>query len=322
MSFSIAMPNTSSSKKSFDLIGLLFLLPPPLFWAGNFIVGRAMHDTVPPMALSLWRWVIALALTLPFARSAMRRDLPKYWRYRWRVLSVSLTGVFAFNALVYIGLQSTTASNALLLNSFIPILVVLIGAIFLRQRIGGVQALGLALSFAGVLTIILHGDWSRLASLSFSTGDLIVFSAMVSWALYTLLLRGIPTEIDRVGLMGVQIVIALFVLVPLCLWERASGSVPIWNWQSIGALAYLGVFPSFIAYLLYNVAVARVGTTQAGLSIHLIPLFGVLLAVVFLGEAIHGYHAVGVVAIIAGIVLASASAGARASSAAVNPHCD
>ncbi|MBS1066708.1 DMT family transporter [Gluconobacter kondonii] len=317
-----AAHKASNFKGSIDLIGLFLLLPSPLFWAGNFIVGRAMHGIVPPMALSLWRWVIALALVLPFAMSPMRRDLSKYWQHRWRVLSISLAGVFAFNALVYIGLQSTTASNALLLNSFIPILVVLIGAVFLGQRIRHVQALGLVLSFVGVLTIIMHGQWSRLASLSFSRGDLIVFCAMISWALYTLWLRGIPAEIDRVGLIGTQIVIALFVLVPLYLWERASGSTVTWNLHSIGALAYLGVFPSFVAYLLYNIAVARVGAAQAGISIHLIPLFGVLLAVIFLGETIHGYHAIGIAAIITGIVLASVSTGSRKSSADAVPHGD
>lgn len=298
-------PQDTFSKGAIDWIGLLLLLPPPLFWAGNFIVGRAMHDTVPPMAMSLWRWVIALTLVLPFAAPAMRRDFPKYWQHRWRVLGVSLAGVFAFNALVYIGLQSTTASNALLLNSFIPILVVLIAGVFYRQRIRGVQALGLALSFAGVVTILVHGEWTRLATLSFSRGDLVVFCATVSWALYTVWLRGVPAEIDRIGFLGAQIVIALFILIPLCLWEWMCGSVPTWNLQSIGALIYLGVFPSFIAYLLYNLAVARVGAAQAGMSIHLIPLFGVLLAALLLSETIHGYHAVGIIAIIAGITCAS-----------------
>lgn len=295
----------TSFKRSVDLTGLLLLLPPPLFWAGNFIVGRAVHDSVSPIALSLWRWIVALGLLLPFAWPAMRRDLPKYWQNRWRVLSVSLAGVFAFNLLIYIGLQSTTASNALLMNSFIPVLIVVIEAILLRRPVRSTQAFGLALSCGGVFTIIIHGEWSSVVSLSFSKGDEIVFCAMISWAFYTIWLRGVPAEIDRVGLMGTQIAIALLALVPLYLWEQASGPAPRWNSSSIGALAYLGLFPSVIAYLLYNIAVARVGATQAGLSIHLIPIFGVALAVLFLGEAVHGYHAIGIIAILAGIICAS-----------------
>jgi drug/metabolite transporter (DMT)-like permease len=303
---SATIANEAPTAKSPDLVGLLLLLPPPLFWAGNFIVGRAMNGAVPPMALSFWRWVIALAGLMPFARAAMRRDLPQYWRHRWRVLGVSLTGVFAFNSLVYLGLRTTTASNALLLNSLIPILVVLFGAVFYRQRLRPLQGLGLGLSLVGVFTIILHGEWLRLTSLSFSGGDLTIFCAMISWALYTLWLRGIPAEIDRVGLMGTQILVALIALTPLYLWERASGAVAIWDLRSIAALAYLGLCPSVIAYLLYNIAVSRVGAAQAGLSIHLIPMFGVALAVLFLNETVHGYHLLGVAAIIAGIVCASA----------------
>lgn len=291
--------------RSIDLIGLLLLVFPPLFWAGNFIAGRAMQGTVPPMALSLWRWGIALIVLLPFGLPAVRRDLAKYWQYKWRIIAISLTGVFAFNALVYAGLQTTTASNGLLLNSFIPILVVLFAALFYGQHISAGQACGLALSFAGVLTIIMHGDWTRLIALTFSTGDLIIFCAMISWAFYTLWLRGIPADINRVGLLIVQIVVALFLLVPLYFWERASGAQTIINSQSLAALAYIGLFPSVIAYLLYNFAVARLGAAQAGLSIHLMPMFGVVLAVAFLGETIHMYHVVGIAAIIIGILIAS-----------------
>ncbi len=287
-----------------DWCGCLLLIPPPLFWAGNFLVGRMVHETVPPMSLLFWRWAIALALLLPFAWRSMRRDLPRYWQHRWRVLSVSLAGVVAFNSFVYIGLHSTTASNALLLNSLIPILIVLFAAIFYRQRLHAVQAIGLFSSFVGVLIIITHGDISRLLSLSLSHGDLIVFCAMVTWTFYTLWLRGFPADIDRIGLMAMQIAVGLLVLMPLYQLERISGVVATWNMNSLGALAYLGIFPSVVAYLLYNIGVARVGAARAGLSIHLMPVFGVLLAVLFLHEQIHVYHLLGVVAIAVGILCA------------------
>lgn len=170
----IRRPPVSTShiipKGGFGTTGLLLLLPPPLFWAGNFIVGRAMHEAVPPFALSMWRWIIAFLLLLPFAAPAMRRDLPRYWQHRWTILGVSLSGVFSFNTLIYLGLRTTTAANALLLNSFIPILVVLFGALFFGQVIRRVQVAGLLISLLGVLTIVLQGDWYRLASFSFCQG--------------------------------------------------------------------------------------------------------------------------------------------------------
>lgn len=280
---------------------ILLLVPPPLFWAGNFIVGRAMHDAVPPLALSFWRWAIAFAVLLPFALPAMRRDLALYWQNRWMLAGAAFTGVFAFNTLIYLGLQTTTASNAVLLNSFIPILVVLLGAVFFGQGIGRVQVVGLLVSLFGVLHIALHGEWARLASLSFARGDVIVFCAMVSWAFYTHCLRRIPGEIDRIGLMGAQMVLAFIILVPSYLWELGTGASIAWSAETVSALAYLGVFPSVIAYVLYNLSVARLGASVAGQSIHLIPVFGVLLAVVFLGEQMHAYHALGIAAIACGL---------------------
>lgn len=291
-------------------VGLLLLIPPPLFWAGNFIVGRAMRGDVPPFTLSFWRWVIALACILPFAWGPMRRDRALYWAHRWRVARLALAGVVAFTSLVYVGLQWTAAANGLLLNSFIPILILLFGALFFGQRLVAAQVFGLALSFAGVLTIILHGEWARLAALDFSAGDLLVFAAMVCWAFYTLWLRGIPPEVDRIGLMGVQAGLGLLVLGPLSLAERGLGLLPNWSPETFTALAYLGVFPSVFAYLLYTIGVARVGAAKAGLFIHLIPVFGVALAVIFLRETLHLYHGIGIAAILGGIVCAVRAGGA------------
>lgn len=262
-----------------------------------------MSGTVPPVTLSFLRWVIALLCLLPFALRPLRRDWRLYWHYRWRVLGLSIVGVAAFNTLVYTGLQSTTATNGILLNSFIPILIALLGWLFYGQALRRPQALGLLLSFCGVLTIVLHGDWSRLLGLSFGRGDLIVFSAMVCWAVYTLWLRAIPAGIDRTGLLAVQMALALLALLPLWLWERHGGALPVWTASSLLALAYIGIFPSVLAYLLYNWGVAQAGAARAGLFIHLMPLFGVLLSAVLLDEQPQPYQVVGMAAILAGIAL-------------------
>ncbi len=309
------MPGTPRPRP--DLAGLLILVLPPLFWAGNFVVGRAVRGDVPPMTLSFGRWLIAFACLLPFAWRPLRRDLPRYWQHRWRLLGLAVVGVAAFNSLVYAGLRSTTATNGLLLNSFIPLLIVLFGALFYRQRLGARQYLGLALSFAGVLTIVLHGDWTRLAALQFSHGDLVVFAAMVCWALYTLWLRGMPADIDRVGLMEAQIGVAVVCLLPLFLWEYASGQRAQWNAPALAAFAYVGIFPSVLAYLLYNLGVARVGPARAGLFIHLMPVFGALLSVLFLHEPLHAYHAAGFCLILAGL---ACSGGATRPAAATDGH--
>ncbi|MCB5185880.1 DMT family transporter [Methylobacillus gramineus] len=281
------------------------LILPPLFWAGNFVIGRAVHNEIPPFTLSLGRWIIAFACILPFAWQPMRRDWPQYCQYRWRILAISIAGVASFNTLVYTGLHSTTATNGILLNSCIPILILLFGVLFYQLRISKLQVRGLAISFAGVLTIILHGEWQRLLALDFSTGDLIIFLAMVCWALYTLWLRGIPNEINRIGLMGIQILIAIIALLPLYIWELTYSASPIWNQHSLLALAYVGIFPSVIAYSLYMMGVARAGAARAGLFIHLMPAFGSLLSMLFLGESLALFHIVGIAAILTGLLLSN-----------------
>lgn len=295
------MPAKPSSSHH-HLLSWAALLLPPLFWAGNFIVGRAIREDLAPITLSLGRWAIALVCLLPFALGPIRREWRRYWEIRWRLTGLALSGVVAFSSLVYLGLRTTTASNALLFNSLVPLLIVMLGAGFYRQRLSRGQGVGLLLSFMGVLTLIMQGRWSHWQNLTFVPGDLIILAAMVCWALYTLWLRQLPADLDRIGLMAMQIIIGLMALLPLCLIERASGLQPAWNSASLAALTYLGIFPSVLAYLLYGQAVRHFGPARAGLANHLIPAFGVLLSVLFLHERLHTYHVVGISAIAAGLV--------------------
>jgi drug/metabolite transporter (DMT)-like permease len=161
------------------------------------------------MMLAFARHLVALMFLLPFGWAAMRRDMKRYWERRWQVVRVSLAGMVAFNLLVYLGLHSTTASNAQLMNSTIPVLIVLIGAVLHRQRLSITQTFGLFLSCAGVLTIILEGDFARLFALQLSRGDLMVLGAMVAFALFSVWLRSFPADMDRLGLLGAQLVVAV-----------------------------------------------------------------------------------------------------------------
>ncbi|WP_350326849.1 DMT family transporter [Pectobacterium aroidearum] len=289
-------------KNRYLLIWLALAIP-PLLWAGNFVVGRAANANVPPLMLALSRHVVALLFLLPFGWSIMCRDLSIYWEYRWKVLKVSLSGMVAFNALVYIGLHSTTASNAQLLNSTIPVLIVLIGTIVLRQRLASIQTLGLLLSCFGVLTIILRGDISFLFSLKFSSGDLIIFAAMVSFSLFSVWLRDFPVNLNRLGLLGIQFVIAVLILSPLAGGEYLSGATLEWNTSSYAAMLYVGIAAGLIANLLYMYGIARVGPARAGLFIHLVPIYGAFMSHIFLGENLYWYHALGMAGIVVGLIL-------------------
>ncbi|MFE8874167.1 DMT family transporter [Acetobacter persici] len=278
---------------------------PPLFWAGNFIVSRAVRDLTAPLTLLMVRWVIAFACLLPFVVPTMRRDAALYWRHRWLMLGTALTGIVGFNALVYVGVRTTTASNALLMNALIPVLIVFFGAVFYRQRLTVAQGAGLILSLLGVFTLALHGQWSQWHTLSFVPGDGVVLAAMVCFAFYTLWIRQLPADLDRLGVLGAHVTIGLSVLVPLWFIAPATATSAHWSIILVVAAVYVGIFPSVLAYLLYMRAVRFFGAERAGLSIHLIPAFGVILSILFLHERLHLWHFGGIAAIASGLVCSS-----------------
>jgi len=300
------MDKTQQTKilnKRHAFVPILLLALPPLFWAGNFIVGRSVRLEIPPLQLSFYRWIIASVILLPYSIKVVRTDWSLYIKHKSLIVLASATGISAFNTLIYWGLQTTTANNALILNSFIPLLISIIGVIFAGLTLRMKQWTGLLISFVGVFTIISRGDLTALTSLSINHGDSIVFIAMICWAIYTFSLKSMPKEINRLGLMSVQMLIGLLFLFPFYLKEMLQGNLAIWNQHSILSLSYVGIIPSVVAYLLYAQCVERLGPTKAGISIHLIPVFGVLLSALFLGEPFHVFQAVGMLLIFIGMVL-------------------
>jgi drug/metabolite transporter (DMT)-like permease len=301
---------STTIKRQFGACGPWVILAlPPLLWAGNFVVGRALRTDVPPMTLAFVRHLIALICLSPFAWREIRLDARRYWDLRWQLVRTALTGLAGFNLLIYVGLRSTTASNALLLNSIIPVLIVLFGGLIYRQRFTGKQAVGMALSCTGVLIIILHGQVSRLVALQFSAGDGIVFLGMVCFALYSIWLRALPGDLKPVGLLGAQLLIAVLFLFPCFIWEYYTGHRAVWTQSSLLGISYIALVASLLATFLYMAGVTRVGPSRAGLFIHLIPVYGALLASLLLGEAIHMYHVAGLTVILAGLVCSNLKSG-------------
>ncbi|WP_137939068.1 DMT family transporter [Chitinivorax sp. B] len=275
-----------------------------LFWSGNFVIARATHAAIAPMTLSFMRWTIALLILLPWVGPrawAQRQMLRQHWR---RIVLLGVLGVAGFNSFVYAGLQHTTAMNAVLLNSFIPVLIALIGWVFQRQALSRGSIAGIFCSFCGVILIISQADWQTLAALSINRGDLLVFCAVVCWAIYTVLLRGLPPTLDRLGLLMALVTVGWTVLaVPFAYEIAVQQHYTAINLPNILTFLYVGIFPSVLAYLFYNRGVADVGPARAGAFIHLMPAFGSVLAMLFLNEALHAYHAAGIALIFGGIYL-------------------
>lgn len=281
----------------------LLLTLTALFWSGNMVVGRGVTDQVPPIALAFWRWVISLLCVLPFAWPHWRSQWPLL-RTHWKpVVLLGILSVAGYNTFAYIALQYTTATNAAMLNSFIPIATIAVAFAWLGKRITVLEGLGVLVSLTGVLLIVAKGSLATLQTLQFNAGDLWMLVAVITWGLYTAGLQRRPPGVHPMLLLAAFIVVGLVVLAPFYIWEILAGRHITVSAGSISALLYIGIVPSFIGYVFYNAGVAAVGPNRAALFIHLMPVFGTLLAVMFLGERPHLYHFIGVGLIFGGIFL-------------------
>ena len=253
-----------------------------LLWAGNAIVARAVHDTIPPFALALFRWTGALVLLAPFALPKVREDRSTLAGSWLVVLLLGLFGVAAFNAFLYSGLRYTTASNALLLQAAIPALVLLVDFALFRSRAGFGTILGVALSSVGVAVIVFQGQLAALSQVAFNRGDALVLGGVVAWSLYTALLRRRPA-LHWLSFLFVTFAIGALAMVPLAATEWREIAAVQWTPGVIAAILYVALLPSIVAYALFNAAVATLGPASAGQAITLMPLFGALLAAGTLG---------------------------------------
>jgi drug/metabolite transporter (DMT)-like permease len=285
----------------------LLLVIPPLCWSGNFVVGRAVHGHVPPMALSFWRWTIAFLLVVGFAAPHLRRDLPLMWRQRVLVGLLAFFGISCFNALVYFGLASTTVVNGVLMQSVLPVTIIAGSFAIFGEKIRLLQAVAILVSLAGVAVVITRGSMETVRSLSLSLGDGLIFLAVISYAIYSVLLRKRPS-VHPLSFIAVIFLVGAILLLPALAWEIASGRTLPLDATSLLSIAYVAVFPSIVAYLCFNRGVELIGANRAGQFAHLMPVFGTLLAAVFLGERLEISHLAGAALIALGIAISQVGA--------------
>lgn len=280
-----------------------------LFWSGNAIIGRAVIDRgMPPIGLSFWRWFLALLILLPFTAGHLRRDWPEL-RRSWRILLVlgSLGGA-SFNLCLYIGLQTTQAINAGLLQAFIPVTILLLAIPVLRERPSLRQIVGMFVAFAGVIAILFKGDLQKLMQLVFARGDLWIFLGVLLNAGYSIGLKWRP-NVHPLSLVVATFGISSLLLLPLYLVETLGGRPVPMTEVGIGSIVYVAVFPAILAYLCYNRGIELLGASRAGVAIYLVPMMVSLLAVVLLGEPFRLYHAAGMALILGGVAFAESRFG-------------
>ncbi len=279
-----------------------------LFWAAHWVVARAVIPHTSPVGMAFWRWVAAIALLAPFAAPALAREWPAY-RRAWRpILFFGTCGTVLYNSIGYVGIQHSSATNAALFQSVTPGVIPLFGWLLFRERIGLRTALGLAVSFGGVLALVSRLSLQNLVRLDLNPGDLWLLANVALWAAYTACLRWKPAGLDGPAFMLAVMLAGMASGVPLWLADLAAGGRTEASAGVVLGILYLAAFPSVLCYVMWNRGVAAVGPARAGAYLHLIPLAGALMAVVFLGETIGVHHGAGLALILAGVLIAQRKA--------------
>jgi len=276
-----------------------------LFWAGNWVLGRALRDAFDPVSLNFYRWLVALVALAPFALPGLAAKRELIRRHAGLLALLALLGVSVFQSLVYLGLESTTAVNAVLINCSGPLFILLCAWALEGERPKPHQLAGIAISVAGILIILSRGEAAALAALELHAGDAWILLAIAIWGVYSVLLKRRPTGLGGVQFLFVLSVTGMLFLLPAFALQtlRAPPRLPSAA-EAIGVL-YMGLAASVGAFLFWNRAVVVVGANAAGFTLYLLPTFATLLAIAFLGESFHAFHALGIATIIAGVVLAT-----------------
>ncbi len=275
-----------------------------LFWAGNIVLGRYVAGHVPPVTLACVRWIGAFFLLLPFAWTHLRTDWPVLRAQLSLMTMLALTGFAANTVLAYWGLQYTQALNALLIQSSGPLCVALWTLILFGVRLTLAQLLGIVVSMAGVLIIILRGDLTALASIQINKGDAMLFAALLVFGIYSALMLRRPVT-HPMSLIAFTTAGGAILTLPVSIWELNSGSPLIFDTVTLLTLAYAMIFPSALAYLFFNRGIALIGPNRAAPFLHLMPVFGSVLAIAFLGEQPQLFHLIGYVLVLSGVFIAS-----------------
>lgn len=295
-------PDSESRERQMAVI-LLFVVP--VLFSTNIIAARAVSDFIPPFALAFWRWWLALLLFLP----AIGPDLLRYRREllgEWRdLLVLGILGMGICGAFVYVGADTTSATNIGLIYATAPIIIAGAATLLYREPLGRVKALGILVSLLGVLVIVFRGDLVALQTLSLVPGDLWIATAAVSWAVYSVMLRYRPSQLPGRVRFAATMLYGSMALLPFHILELANGDVPELNIETLIAVLIVAIVPGLGAYLGYARIQRALGASPTALILYLAPVYTALMAWLVLGESLQLYHLIGAALILPGIYLST-----------------
>lgn len=277
----------------------------PALWAVNYIVARRAPGVVEPYTLALGRWALAGLLLGLMARHelwAQRRAIATVW-YQYIVLG--FCGMLVCGAWVYVGAKTTVATNIALIYSASPVLIALGAVVFLRERFRWVQIVGVTVALAGVVHVIVKGQWTALGGVQWVAGDAWIVAAMASWALYVLLQKLWPSPLGATARLAAMCAGGVVVLLPCSVWEMLQPGTPPWTWSATALVVSAALAPGLAAYWIYGWAQKILGASRVAVTLYLGPLYAAVVAWGVLGEPLGWHHVAGAALILPGVYLVS-----------------
>lgn len=275
-----------------------------LFWSVNFIIGRFIIDDITPLELAFFRWFFVFLMIAPIL-IIRHKNILHSLKQNFKILTIlAILGITAFNTLLYFGLTATTSTNALIINSTVPILVLLMSYFILKQRINLYQTTGIILSTFGVVFLILKADISNIFTLEFNQGDILIIISSITWALYSVLIKFKPKDLNDFEYFATIVTIGFILLLPLYLYQGYSIQKELEVLKNNYLIfLYVSTFASITSYYLWHYGIDKIGVSKTAQFTHLMPIFGIILASIFLKETLETYHLLGAILIAFGIYL-------------------
>jgi drug/metabolite transporter (DMT)-like permease len=280
----------------------LLLLITVIIYSGNLLVGKAISH-LSPQTVTFFRFLIAFIVILPFARLELRAKREMFLKNWKPLVGMSFTGIIIFNFLVYLSLNFTTSTNAGIVESTTPIFTIMLGFFALKERLRVIQVLGMILSFIGAFWVITKGSWEIISQLQINIGDFYMLLAVIMWSIYTILVKQHNHKFPAYGSLAIMMAVGLIVLFPFALMDWLSGNGVTFTFSTVLGLLYLGVFPSIIALMFWNKAVADIGASKASIFLNLLPVFTTVGAVIFLKEKVILAQVFGGLLVITGVLI-------------------
>jgi drug/metabolite transporter (DMT)-like permease len=277
-----------------------------LFWAGNFIIGKfATLFQIPPLTLNVFRWISVWFILMPFTYKEIYINFPNI-KKNWFVISfMGIITISTFNSVVYVALNHTQVINAVLVLAAIPAATIIFSSLMNIEKTNIFQLLGLFLSIIGIGSIISYGDIQKIISFNFNKGDLLMLVCVITWALYSTLLKKNKFKFSQFTLIQLMVSVGLLFLIPQFFYEKSIGLEVNFNKAFFLILFYVVVFPAIAAYYCWQKGVEIIGPNRASMFIQLMPLFSAIMAIIIFKEQFELYHFVGATFIVTGIYLSN-----------------